>query len=358
MEEPRLTEPDNLGEVLLRLMASPNIASKEAVIRSYDHEVKGGTVVKPLQGWNAGPSDAAVLKPLEGSWRGVSISCGINPRYGKIDPYWMAASAVDEAVRNNVSVGGRRIALLDNFTWGNPEKDDRLGGLVQACKACYDVASAYGTPFVSGKDSLYNESPLGPVAPTLLITALGIVPDIRRAVTMDLKKAGDLIYLVGSTRPELGGSEYYRLMGSLGASVPRLEAEKNADTYGRITSAMDAGLIGACHDLSEGGLSVTAAEMALTGGLGLEMSMERIAADGAMRDDAKLFSESNGRLLVEVAPRDRLSFEKIMDGSAITLIGEVLTEGYLRILKQGKAVVELHLNELTEAWKTPLGGSP
>jgi phosphoribosylformylglycinamidine synthase len=167
LEEPEIPEPNDLGSILLSLLRSYNIASKEKVIRRYDQEVKGQTVVKPLQGWNAGPNDAAVLKPLDDHWKGIAISCGINPRYGLINPYWMAASVIDEAVRNNVSVGGRRISLLDNFTWGNPEYDDRLGGLVLASRACYDVGKAYGTPFVSGKDSLYNESPLGPVTPPL-----------------------------------------------------------------------------------------------------------------------------------------------------------------------------------------------
>lgn len=357
LEEPTFPEPVDLGETLMGLLAAPNIASKEAVIRSYDHEVKGGTVVKPLQGWNAGPSDAAVLKPLEDSWRGVSISCGMNPRYGKIDPYWMAASAIDEAVKNNVAVGGRRIALLDNFTWGNPEREDRLGGLVHACRACYDVARTYGTPFISGKDSLYNESPLGPVAPTLLITALGIVPDIRRAVTMDLKHEGDAVYLVGETRPELGGSEYYRLKGLLGASVPKLEAAKAAETYRRLTSTIDAGLVRACHDLSEGGLGVAAAEMAFTGGLGLELSLTSVPAEAEMRDDIILFSESNGRLLVEVPPRHRSSFEEVMGDSVSARVGTVMGEERLSVLCRERVVVDLPLHELMTAWKTPLGGS-
>ncbi len=140
-----------------------------------------------LQGEYGGPNDAAIIKPLDNSWKGIVISCGMNPNYGKIDAYWMAASAIDEAIRNNVAVGGRRIALLDNFTWGSPEKPERLGSLVKACEACYDFANAFKTPFISGKDSLYNESPLGPVTPTLLITALGIIPDVRSAVSMDVK---------------------------------------------------------------------------------------------------------------------------------------------------------------------------
>ena len=138
----------------MNLLSAPNIASKESVVRSYDHEVKGNTTLKPLQGEFAGPNDASILKPLDNSWRGVSISCGMNPKYGRIDPYKMAASAIDEAVRNNVAVGGTRIALLDNFVWGNPEKPERLGSLVRACEACYDVATGLGTPFISGKDSL------------------------------------------------------------------------------------------------------------------------------------------------------------------------------------------------------------
>ena len=142
-KEPEFPEPKNLTETLLQLLSAPNIASKESVIRTYDHEVKGNTTLKPLQGEYAGPNDAAVIKPLDDSWKGLAISCGMNPNYGKIDAYWMAASAIDEAIRNNIAVGGRRIALLDNFTWGNPEKPERLGSLVRACEACYDFSHGF-----------------------------------------------------------------------------------------------------------------------------------------------------------------------------------------------------------------------
>jgi phosphoribosylformylglycinamidine synthase len=357
LEEPSFHEPADLGQRLKMLLSSPNISSKESVIRSYDHEVKGGTVVKPLQGWNAGPNDATVLKPLDGSWRGVSISCGMNPRFGKIDPYWMAASAIDEAVRNNVAVGGRRIALLDNFTWGNPEREDRLGGLVRACRACYDVARAYGTPFISGKDSLYNESPLGAVAPTLLITALGIVQDTRKSVTMDLKRGEDLLYLIGHTRAELGGSEYYKSMGLLGASVPRLDVAEIAESYRRITSAIDAGVVRACHDLSDGGLGVAAAEMAFAGGLGLDVDLTSVPTVAKLRNDFSLFSETNGRLLVEVSPRRRSSFEGLMEGIASACVGTVNGADRLTIRSGERIVISLTLDELMTAWKKPLGGS-
>jgi phosphoribosylformylglycinamidine synthase II len=357
LEEPTVPEPSDLGEALLRLLAAPNVASKEVVVRRYDHEVKGGTVVKPLHGWNAGPSDGAVLKPLEGSWRGVSVSSGMNPRYGKIDPYWMAASSIDEAVRNNVALGGRRIALLDNFTWGNPEYEDRLGGLVKASRACYDVAKAYGTPFISGKDSLYNESPLGPVAPTLLVTALGIVPDVREAVTMDVKSEGDGLYLLGETKSELGGSEYYGLHGLLGASVPRLEPEVTIKAYERLTSAIDAGLVRACHDLSEGGLAVASAEMAFTGGLGVELELASVPALEGMRADTLLFSESNGRLLVEVREGDEEGFEESIADSTFARIGTVTGGDGFRVMRGGRTLIGLPLERLMGAWKTPLEGS-
>ena len=354
LEEPVIPEPDDLGAVLLRLLAAYNIASKEKVVRRYDQEVKGQTVVKPLQGWKAGPNNGAVLKPLDDSWKGVAVSSGINPRYGQIDPYWMAAAAIDEAVRNNVAVGGRRISLLDNFTWGNPEYEDRLGGLVYACRACYDVGKAFGTPFVSGKDSLYNESPLGPVTPTLLVTALGIVPDIRKAVTMDLKEAGNFVYLVGETKPELGGSEYYHLHRQLGASVPKLDAEKSIAAYRRLTEAMDAGYVRACHDLSEGGLGVSAAEMAFTGDLGMDLEITCVPTSEEMRDDFILFSESCGRLLVEVTLEHKDAFETVMTGSTIAKVGEIKGEAMFTVRKGGAILVELPLEKLIGAWKTPL----
>jgi len=290
-EEPQFPEPEELTETLLQLLSTPNIASKESVIRTYDHEVKGNTALKPLQGEHGGPNDAAVLKPLDDSWKGIAVSCGMNPNYGKIDAYWMAASAIDEAIRNNVAVGGRRIALLDNFTWGNPEKPERLGSLVKACEACYDFAVAFKTPFISGKDSLYNESPLGPVTPTLLITALGIVPDIRSTVSMDVKASDNLVYIVGQSFRELGGSEYYRLKDKIGKTVPKVRANQARKTFKTISKAIDSGVVKACHDVSEGGLATAAAEMAFSGGYGLELDLRTVPRKDLRRSDFILFTE-------------------------------------------------------------------
>ncbi|MCL5877008.1 MAG: phosphoribosylformylglycinamidine synthase subunit PurL [Candidatus Bathyarchaeota archaeon] len=352
--EPEFVEPANLTETLMELLSAPNIASKEAVIRTYDHEVKGNTLLKPLQGDYAGPNDAAVLKPVDDSIKGLAISCGMNPNYGKIDPYWMAASAIDEAIRNNIAVGGRRIALLDNFTWGNPEKTERLGSLVRACEACYDVATNFRTPFISGKDSLYNESPMGPVTPTLLITAVGVVPDINKTVSVDLKSAGNLLYIVGDTYPELGGSEYYKLKGYLGKSVPKLHASKARKTYYNLTKAMGESIVKSCHDLSEGGLAVAVAEMAFASGLGLELNLQKVPCKDITRDDFVLFSESNSRFLIEVAPQDQELFEKLM-GKYSTQIGKVTKQPKLVIKGlNGKTVIDATVDKLRQSWKKTL----
>jgi phosphoribosylformylglycinamidine synthase len=354
-EEPSFPETKGLTDALLQLLSAPNTASKESVVRTYDHEVKGNTVLKPLQGTYAGPNDAAVLKPLDDSWMGIAVSCGMNPNYGKIDTYWMAASAIDEAVRNNVAVGGRRIALLDNFTWGNPEKPERLGSLIRACQACYDFATTFKAPFISGKDSLYNESPLGPVTPTLLITALGIVPDIRATVSMDVKAPGNLLYIVGETFKELGGSEYYKLKGHMGKTVPKVRAAQAKKTFKAVTEAIDLGFVKACHDLSEGGLAVSAAEMALAGGYGVEVDLRKVPSEAVNRNDFRLFSESNSRFLLEVPEKTRGNFEATMKDVVCTEIGRVTKNPQLTIYGlDGAMAVDASLKDLRGSWKETL----
>jgi phosphoribosylformylglycinamidine synthase II len=353
--EPEFPEPANLTEPLLQLLAAPNIASKESVVRTYDHEVKGNTTLKPFQGEYAGPNDAAVLKPLDDSLKGLVISCGMNPNYGKIDAYWMAASAIDEAIRNNVAVGGRRVSLLDNFTWGNPEKPERLGSLVRACQACYDFAVAFKAPFISGKDSLYNESPLGPVTPTLLITAVGVIPSIQSTVSMDLKAPGNLLYIIGETFNELGGSEYYKLKGYLGASVPKVKGAKAKRTFRVVTQAIDEGMVKSCHDLSEGGLAVAAAEMAFAGGYGLQIDLRKVPGKELTRTDFALFSESNSRFLIEVAEADKEDFEALTKGKNCALIGKVTKEQKLLVQGlNGKTAVDASLEKLRQSWKKTL----
>jgi phosphoribosylformylglycinamidine synthase II len=357
ISEPTFPEPEDLKPYLLRLLSSPNINSKERVVRSYDHEVKGNTVIKPLHGEFGGPNDAAILKPLADSWKGVVISCGINPRFGKVDVYWMAASAIDEAIRNNTAAGGRRIALLDNFVWGNPEKPDRMNNLVEACRACSIFAQSFKTPFISGKDSLFNESPLGSVTPTLLITAIGIIPDVRKAITIDLKNPGNRLYIIGKTYPELGGSEYYRLRNVLGRSVPRVREIQAQTTVQAMVKAIDHGLIRSCHDISEGGIAVAASEMSFSSSYGLDLKLKNIPCEHLNRDDFALFSESNSRFLVEIPNEKANDFESILRHVPHAEVGLVTNSHSLRLFGlKGDPVIDIGLDELRSVWKHGLEG--
>ena len=354
VNDPVYDEPESYGETILKLLSSPNIASRESIIRIYDHEVKGITSLKPLHGVYGGPNDAVILKPLPNSWRGIVVSVGLKPSYG-FDPYWMAASSIDEAIRNNIAVGGRRIALLDNFTWGNPEKPDRMGALLQAIKACYDTAKLYNTPFISGKDSLYNESPLGSITPTLLITAIGIIPDIRKAVSIDFKESGDLVYVLGLTSHELGGSEYHRLIGVKGGLVPRVlsNAKRITET---ITRAIDMGFIRACHDVSDGGLGIALAEMCLSSSYGVEVYLDRVPRSfKTYRNDYILFSESNTRFIVEVPYRFLENFEKLITDIPYALIGRINGSRIVIHGVGGDIIVDECIKDLREAWKSGLG---
>jgi phosphoribosylformylglycinamidine synthase len=362
-EEPNFRQPTDLREDLLRILSSWNVCSKEWVIRQYDHEVQGGSVLKPLTGVsNDGPSDAAIVRPILDSDIGIIVANGINPKYGDIDPYWMAASAIDEALRQVVAVGGslRKVALLDNFCWGNPDKPDRLGGLVRAAQACHDIALGYETPFISGKDSLYNEFETEKesicIPSTLLISAMAVMDNAERAVTMDCKRGGDLVYIIGTTWNELGGSQYYNIHGYVGNRVPRVDSKKGKNLMDALSAVMEKGLVKACHDLSEGGLGVAAAEMAFAGGLGMVIHLGQVPlGEGIGRDDYVLFSESNTRFLVEVAPKDRHHFEGMMAGIDFAAIGHVTSKERLEVYGlNGEIVLSAPIAELKEAWQRPL----
>jgi phosphoribosylformylglycinamidine synthase len=279
------------ASTLLALLAHPTIASKEEVVRRYDHEVQGATVLKPLVGRAGnGPGDAAVLQPLldEESLAGIVLSNGVNPLYGKIDPYHMAMNAVDEALRNLAAVGGdiEKAAILDNFCWGNPTDPLQLGMLVRAVKGCYDAALGFGTPFISGKDSLNNEyrahDQRSPVIPTLVISAIGVIEDASRTIDMSLKRAGNLVYQVGATRNELAGSHYAEVFQPditqhmPGTTVPQVDVASARATMKAIGEAIRKGLLQACHDLSEGGLAVAAAEMSLASLLGMTIDLKNL----------------------------------------------------------------------------------
>ena len=380
---------------LEKILGSLNVCSKEWIVRQYDHEVQGGSVLKPLVGVeNDGPGDAAVLRPVLDSRRGIAISCGMNPRYGDFDTYWMAASAIDEAVRNCVAVGAdpARIAILDNFCWGTTDRPETLGSLVRAANACYDLAVALGTPFISGKDSLNNEfrplggkgdSPLLPERPegccaqkgtvpfsaafsaepisipsSLLISAIGQVDDVARCVSMDLKEPGNLIYIVGETKDEMGGSHFALVEGLDGGNVPKVDPQRAKTTFAAMHLAINAGSVRACHDLSEGGLAVAIAEMAFAGGLGAKISLTSLPSPfgrgaGGIHDIALLFSESNTRFLCEVRPDAAAAFESALGEVPHARIGEVIDNGKLAIVAE-TPLVEADISALKEAWQKPL----
>ena len=372
--------PGHLVSALRALLSHPNIASKEPIIRTYDHEVGGRTVARPLVGVASdGPGDAAVLQPLRGSTEGIALGCGINPRYGEIDPYWMALACVDEAIRNVVAVGGdpARTAILDNFCWGDPRLPDRMAGLVRAAAGCYDAALAYGAPFISGKDSLNNEyrdasGTRVAIPPTLLISALTHVPDVRRAVTMDLKEAGNLVFLVGETRDELDGAhilDFGFLIFDWQAAndqrnnpqsqienrkLPHVDLATAPRIMQAVHAAMQQGLVRACHDLSEGGLAVAAAEMAFAGGLGLQLDLRAAPHAADITDDSVLlFSESPTRFLVEVRPDDAPTFMAAFDGLPCARVGEVRADAELVVGGLGgDEVLRVPVSELKAAWQS------
>jgi len=362
-QEPRILLSKDLTKYLLRLLSQYDIASKEWVIRQYDHEVQGGSVLKPLVGINNdGPSDASVIKPILASSKGIIVSCGINFRYGLIDPYWMAASCIDEALRQIIAVGGslKEVAILDNFCWGNPDKPDRLGGLVRAAYGCYDIAKGFGVPFISGKDSLNNEYTVRnrslAIPGTLLISAIAVTDDVNKTISMYAKQPGDLLYVVGDTHNELGGSHYYDLFGFLGNRLPKVNPKKAKLIFNALSEASSLGFIKAMHDCSEGGMAVALAEMAFSGGLGMEIFLSEVPFRvHSERNDFILFSESNSRFIVEVEKKKQKKFEQILKGIPFGLIGCVSPEKQFRVYGlDGRVCIKTDIDKLKQTWKEPL----
>jgi phosphoribosylformylglycinamidine synthase len=367
--EPDFPEPEDMGQALKDMLSRLNICSKESVVRQYDHEVQGGSVIKPLVGAsNDGPGDAAVIRPVLDSFEGVVVANGICPRYGDIDTYHMAACAIDEAVRNAIAVGGSltQMAGLDNFCWCDPVQSEKtpdgeykLAQLIRANEALYDYTTAYGVPCISGKDSMKNDYHIGSVKisipPTLLFSTMGKIEDVRKTITMDTKTPGDLVYVIGETYAELGGSEWFAMHGHTGNQVPKVNAEKAKKLYNALSKAIQEGVVASCHDCSDGGLGVALAETAFAGGLGMAVNLALVPSSGVDRDDALLFSESQSRFVVTIPPAAKESFEDLMKGTASSHVGTVLAEGLFRIDGiRGTRIVEEYISTLKEAWQKPL----
>ncbi|MGL6095863.1 MAG: AIR synthase-related protein, partial [Fimbriiglobus sp.] len=351
------------ADALLKILGSYSVCSKEWIVRQYDHEVQGGSVVKPLVGvHDDGPSDAAVVAPVLGSFTGIAVGNGLNPRYADLDPWAAAASAIDEAVRNVVAVGGdpNHTAILDNFCWGNVTDPHMLGALVRTAEACRDVAIAYGTPFVSGKDSLKNQynSPTRRIAipHTLLVTALARVPDVRRTTTMDLKEPGNHLYIVGATADELGGSHLHLVTGATGGAPPTPDLGRAPKVFAAVHHAIAGGLVRACHDLSEGGLAVAVAEMAFAGGIGADLTgLGTLPGADGLSDVVKLFSESPTRFVIEAKPDHAAELAAAFAGLPFAKLGVTVKEPRLRVVgADGEWLIWARLADLKEAWQKPL----
>jgi phosphoribosylformylglycinamidine synthase II len=355
-----LPKPVDLTSLYLEVVGSLNSCSREWVIREYDHEVQGASVIKPLVGVQGiGPQDAVVIKPRFDSKKGVIVACGINPAYGKRDAYRMSLSVIDEALRNIVATGGtlERIALLDNFCFSSPEREEVLADIVMSARACYDAALAFRTPFISGKDSLYNEwsdaeGIIRLIPPTLLVSAIGIVDDVDRCVTLDLKKEGSELYLIGLTREELGGSEYYRLLDISAGEVPDVDLASAPEVMKRTATAISQGLVLSCHDTSEGGLAVALAEMAIAGMTGIDVDLDAVVFEGDRRRfDTLLFSESNTRFIVEVQPGHGGSFSELFKGIPCARIGMTRQEQKITVRSGTRVIVDLPLDVVKHKWQ-------
>ncbi|MFA5872088.1 MAG: AIR synthase-related protein [Parcubacteria group bacterium] len=367
-EPPRKNKKD-WSQTVEKMLRRLNLSSYDFISSQYDHEVQGGSVIKPIQGRGRVNVDTAAIKPLLNSKKGAVLSYGINPNYSDIDTYHMAACAIDSAIRGAVAGGAdmERIALLDNFCWCSSNEPERLYQLKRAVEACYDTAVAFETPFISGKDSMFNDfkgydergEPIKiSVPPTLLISAIGVIPDVMKAVSIDLKYPGDLVYILGKTKDELGASEYYALISEeekknyLGNKIPRVDAAANRKIYKDFFGAVQKDLATAAISIGRGGLAIALAKMAMAGKLGVEISLSCLPGEKNY-DDVDLFSESQGRIIATVAPKNKERFEKAMKKNPFALVGKVTDGEKISVKnKSGKHIVNLALNSALRAYRS------
>lgn len=375
--EPVLREPDDLSGLLNDMLARPNICSKEWVVRQYDHEVQGTSVIKPLVGRQRDiPSDAAVIRPDLESFAGLAFAQALLPTYSQIDAYAMTACGIDEAVRRVLSVGGTldHIGGVDNFCWpniqyhpiDNPDGKFKAAQLVRSCRALKAMCEAFGIPLLSGKDSMYVDGHLPgrygethkvSALPTLQFSAVSVIDDIEKCVTMDCKVPGDLVYVIGATHDELGASEYYERFGYVGLNVPQVRPERLIPLYRALEAAVSGGLAASVHGIYRGGLGVHLAWVAMAGCLGMEIDLRNVPEEGVTRNDTILFSESAGRFIVTLDPGNRDAFEALFADLPCACAGSVTQDPVLKIFGlDGRIRIEADIFHLKEAWKRPFGG--
>jgi len=374
--EPVLKEPPDLRAVLLDLLSRPNICSKEWISRQYDHEVQGTSVIKPLLGVDSDvSSDAAVIRPVLESQKGLAFAQALLPSYSAIDAYHMTSCTIDEAVRRLVAVGANleHIGGVDNFCWpniqydrqNNPDGRFKAAQLVRSCRALREICLAYEIPLLSGKDSMYVDGHLpGRYGETHKVSALetlqfsttAVIKDVTKCVTMDTKLPGDLVYVLGVTRNELGGSEYYERFGYVGLNVPRVQPEEFMNLYRALSRAIDKELVASAHGIYRGGLGVHLALAAMGGSLGMQVDLDLVPVEQVDRNDVILFSESAGRFIVTVDPQNKASFEKNFQDLDWACIGTVTAETDVVIKGiDGSTLIDVAVNDLKDAWKKPFG---
>ncbi|WP_243310263.1 AIR synthase-related protein [Fundidesulfovibrio agrisoli] len=366
--QPQPAVEDQAG-LLMSMLGRLNICSKEYMIRQYDHEVKGASVVKPLVGVKRdGPADAAVMRPVLARKEALVLSHGICPKYSDLDAYWMMAGAIDEAVRNAVATGAdlAHMAGVDNFCWCDPVQSAKtpdgrykLAQLVRANQALAHFCQAYGVPCVSGKDSMKNDYTGGgskiSIPPTVLFTVLSVIPDAAQTMTSDLKQAGDVLYVLGLTRPEMGGSELADELGFSDCRVPEVDALSAKARYRGLRKAIKGRVVNACHDCSDGGLAVALAEMCIGGRMGADVDLLRVPASPDCATSLEvLYSESHSRFVVSVPSGNVPSFEKLFAGQWIAPIGRVTDDGALTIRNGGAALLRCGVDDLAQAFKGTL----
>ena len=376
LSEPVIGEPKNYSALLLDMLTRPNICSREWITRQYDHEVQGTSVIKPLVGAQRDMNnDASVIRPVLHSEKGIAFSQSLLPAYSAIDAYHMTTCTIDEAVRRLISVGAdpEQIGGVDNFCWPdiqyhpqkNPDGKFKAAQLVRSCQALKETCLAYGIPLLSGKDSMYVDGHLtGPYGetrkvsalPTMQFSATSIVPDVNSCVTMDVKIPGDLVYIIGTTKDELGASEYYEHLGFIGARVPQIDAQAFFPMYTALSNAIREGIVASAHGVYRGGLGVHLAMTAMGGNLGMEVNLAAVPADGADRNDTLLFSESAGRLIVTVAPENRDAFQDRFRAFPCAMIGKV-TQTPIVIVNglDNRPIIHVPVQDLKAAWKRPFG---
>ena len=362
-KEPIIKQEKNADSTLLTMLARLNVTSYSFISQQYDYVVQANSVLPPLQGRGRVNADTSVIRPVLDSKKGVIMSQGLYPSYSDIDTYHMAASSIDTVIRNAVAAGADPdyLAILDNFCWCSSNDPERLGSLKKAAQACYDYAVAYGTPYISGKDSMFNDfkgynekgKPISiSIPPTLLISSIGIIKDINKVVSLDLKQANDLIYILGETRDELGGSEYFSLYKSIGNNVPKVDAKKNKKLYDLFFKAIQNNLIASSISIGRGGIGVALAKTSIGGKLGVQIKLKNISGN-VYRDDYRLYSESQGRIIVSIDPKNKNKFENNFKNTPFALIGKVTDDKKFIVdgLKN-KNIINLNVDDLEKSYKS------